>query len=57
MQEEIKLLTIKDVQRILKVSRKTVYNLIEKKAFTMKKIGHSSRIIKTEIDNYINSCN
>lgn len=41
------MLTIKEVQQILKIGTNSVYNLIHSKAFPVLKIGRSYRIPKT----------
>lgn len=45
MQEQMQeILTVKDVQQILKIGTNSAYNLIHSNAFPVKKVGHSYRI-------------
>ena len=47
------ILTVNEVQEILKINRKTVYRLIKSKKFFGKKIGKVYRIPKQSICEYI----
>ena len=47
------ILTVNEVQEILKINRKTVYRLIKSKKFFGKKIGNVYRIPKQSICEYI----
>ena len=47
------ILTVNEVQEILKINRKTVYRLIKIKKFFGKKIGKVYRIPKQSICEYI----
>lgn len=47
MSEQVQdILTVKDIQRILKIGTNTAYNLIHSKSFPVIKIGQSYRIPK-----------
>ncbi len=47
------LLTIQDVMKILNVSRATVYNLIQDKAFPIYKIKGATRIKREDVEAYL----
>ena len=48
------ILTTKDICKLLKVSKHTVYQLIKTKALIAKKVSRHYRIQKTELINYLN---
>ena len=48
------LLTIKQAQEVLQVSRGTIYNLIHQGHLTPVKIGHATRVRKLELDRFVN---
>ena len=45
--------SIKDVAKMLSVSTKTVYRLINQGKLAMVKIGRSTRIDEAELDNFL----
>ena len=45
--------SIKDVAKMLSVSTKTVYRLINQGKLAMVKIGRSTRIDEVELDNFL----
>lgn len=51
---EDKLLTVKEVMEIFKLSRSTVYRLIESKELESVKIGRSIRIKESSLEKYFN---
>jgi excisionase family DNA binding protein len=51
---DIELLTICDMIRILKISRSKAYSLIKEKGFPIIKIGKSIRIRKDELLEWLN---
>ena len=54
MNELTKLLTSKELCSCLKISRATMYKLIEKKCFPVIKIGGDLRFKQKDIEQYIN---
>lgn len=49
----MKMHSIKDVAKMLSVSTKTVYRLINQGKLAMVKIGRSTRIDEAELDNFL----
>ncbi len=53
IQEQEKLITIKDVMELLSISRPTVYRLMDKGDIPSYKIGNQLRFKQSEIEAYI----
>lgn len=51
---DIRAYTVDDIQRILKVSKTTVYELLKSKAFHIVRVGGQYRISKKSFDNWLN---
>ena len=49
----MKMMTIKDVAEMLRVSTKTVYRLISQGFLVTVKIGRATRIDESELNNYL----
>ena len=54
-EKEEDVLTVKDVQEILKIGVNSAYNLIHSKAFPVIKIGHSYRIPRDTFYMWLNN--
>lgn len=51
---DIRAYTVDDIQRILKVSKTTVYELLKSKSFHIVRVGGQYRISKKSFDNWLN---
>ncbi len=49
------ILTVEEAAKLLKLSTKTIYRLIEDKTLRASKLGRSWRIRKSDIDDYLDS--
>ena len=49
------ILTVGEVAKLLKVSTKTIYRLIDEKTLKASKVGSSWRVKKSDIDDYLNN--
>lgn len=47
------LLTVKDVQSLLKVSRQTAYELVNRKDFPKIRLGRAIRVPKAQLEKWI----
>ena len=50
---ETDMLKIQEVMKVLNVSRATIYNLINAKAFPIYKIAGATRIKREDVDSYL----
>lgn len=55
MKFEDRYITVKDMQYILGVTRRSVYRLFEKGVFTKYTIGRNIYVDRAELDNYVKS--
>lgn len=46
--------TVKDIQKILKISKTTAYALVNSNAFPVKHIGYSIRVSKEVFEKWLN---
>ncbi len=51
--EEVKCYTVKDIQRIMNISRPTVYELFKRKEFPVKRAGRGYRVTKSAFDEWL----
>lgn len=49
----MELMTLEELSKYLKVTTKTVYRMIEKRAIPVQKVGHQWRFDKASIDNWL----
>lgn len=53
--EDYKVLTAKDVQEFLRVSRATAYDLMDRKGFPSFKVGRCKRVMEHDFLTWINT--
>ena len=51
-----RLLTVKEVSNLLRVSDMTVYRLIKSKQISAIRVGKNFRIKESEVEKYLNGC-
>jgi len=50
--EEVRLLKVRDVMRILQLSKATIYRMIERGEFEVIRVGRSIRIKESSVEKY-----
>lgn len=50
--EEVRLLKVRDIMRILQLSKSTVYRMIERGEFEVVRVGRSIRIKESSVERY-----
>ncbi len=51
---ETEIFTIEELQRYLKIGRNTAFDLLKNNKIKAKKVGRQWRILKSEVDKYLN---
>lgn len=56
MTDTDKMLNVREVGKILGISKMTIYRLIKEGKFPAYKIGNSIKILESELDRYLKEC-